>query len=63
MLKPRISFDLTLINGEGGDHHPPSENRVFSATEHRMNPGPVFKFEFYRCGSVEKNESALSLLG
>ena len=30
---------LTLINAGGGRNHPPPpENRVFSATEHRMNP-------------------------
>ena len=48
---------LTLINARGGlrNHHHPSENRVFSATEHQMNPGPLCKFEFYRCGPVEKN--------
>ena len=39
----------------GGNHPPSSENRVFSATEHRMNPIPVCKFEFARCGPVEKN--------
>ena len=42
------------MRGGGPNHHTPSENRVFSATEHQMNPGPVCKFEFYRCGSMEK---------
>ena len=62
MLK-KYGFLLTLINAGGGgcNHPPPSENRVFSATEHRMNPRPVCKFEFYRCGPVEKNQSALSV--
>ena len=45
----------TLRRGGGRNHPPPSENRVFSATEHRMNPRPVCKFEFCRCGPVEKN--------
>ena len=35
-------------------HPPPSENCVFSATEHRMNPRLVCKFEFGRCGPLEK---------
>ena len=50
---------LTLINAWGGgrNHHTPSENRVFSATEHRMNPRPVSKFRFARCGPVEKNKA------
>ena len=32
---------LTLITARGRNHPPPSENRVFSATDHRMNPRPV----------------------
>ena len=46
---------LTLINVGGGRNHPPPlENRVFSATEHHMNPRLVCKFEFCLCGRVEK---------
>ena len=33
----------------------------FSATEHQMNPGPVCKFQFCRCGPVEKKNRALYL--
>ena len=57
---------LTLINagvGGRGDHHPPTENRVFSPTEHRMNLRPVCKFEFVRCGPVEKKEERSICLG
>ena len=50
---------LTLVNaGEGGgNHHPLSENRVFSTTEHPVNPKLVFNFEFARFGQVEKNRA------
>ena len=55
---------LTLIDTVGGcNHHTPSENRVFSATEHRMNPRPVCKFEFGRCGPVEKKLERSICLG
>ena len=54
--------ELTLINAGGGAiiiHH--RRIAFFSATKHRMNLGPVCKFEFCRCGPVEKNQSALSV--
>ena len=49
--------DQTLTLIKAGDHHPPSENRVFSAMEHRMNPRPVCIFEFVSCGPVEKTRA------
>ena len=39
------------------------ENHVFSATEHRMNLRPVCKFEFARCGPVEKKLERSICLG
>ena len=55
----QMNLALFFVNpnkhdGEG-NHPPSSENRVFSATEHRMNPRPICKFKFCRCGQVEKN--------
>ena len=45
---------LTLVNAEGGrKHHPLSENRNFSTTEHPIDLRPVCKFKFVRCGPVE----------
>ena len=48
---------LTLINVGGGGVIIIPHRRIafFSATEHQMNPRPVCKFEFGRCGPVEKN--------
>ena len=46
-----------------GNHPPPSENRVFSATEHRMNPRLVCKLEFCHCGPVEKKLERSICLG
>ena len=47
---------LTLVNAVGGgrNHHPLSENRDFSTTEHPIDLRPVCKFKFVRCGPVEK---------
>ena len=36
------------------------ENRDFSGTEHPLDLRPVCKFEFVRCGPLEKKQSALS---
>ena len=47
-----MSF-LTLINMGGQNNHPPSENHVFSTTEHPVDLRPVFKLKFVRCGPVE----------
>ena len=48
-------------NSRGGRNHPPpSENRVFSTSEHPADSRPVCKLEFVRCGPVEKNQRALS---
>ena len=52
---------LTLANAGGGNHHPSSENCVFSTTVHPVDLRPVCKLEFVRCGPVEKNQSALSV--
>ena len=53
-----LSFDYKP--GGGRNHPPPSENRVFSAPEHLLDPKPVCKLKFVRCGPVEKPQSALS---
>ena len=46
---------------EGGrNHHPPSENRIFSTTEHPADSRPVCKLKFVRCGPGEKTQSTLS---
>ena len=41
----------------GHNHHPLSENHVFSTTKHPVDPRLVCKFEFVRCGPVEKNRA------
>ena len=53
---------LTLSNAEGGGQSSSSIGEsCFSAMEHRMDPRPVCKLEFVRCGPVEKDQSALSV--
>ena len=42
-------------------HHPLSENRDFSTTEHPIDLRPVCKFKLVRCGPVEKTQSARSV--
>ena len=60
MTKTRIS--LICDRGGGRNHPPSSKNRIFSATEDRMKPRPVCKFEFCRFGPVEKKlERSISL--
>ena len=44
---------------KGCNHPPPSENCVFSALEHPLEPRPVCKLKFVRCGPVEKKPRAL----
>ena len=42
------------IRAGGHNHHPLSENQDFSITEPPLDLRPVCKFEFVRCGPVEK---------
>ena len=45
------------------NHHPLSENRDFSTTEHLVDLRPACKLEFVRTGPVEeKKQSPLSVL-
>ena len=41
------------------NHHPLSENCVFSNTEHLVDPRLVCKLEFVHCGQVGQKQSAL----
>ena len=45
----------------GGNHHPASENRDFSATEHPVDSRPVCKLKFVRCGPASKKALSVSL--
>ena len=38
-------------------HRPPLENPIFSTTVHPVDLRPVCKFDFVRCGPVEKNRA------
>ena len=48
-----LKCGLTLVDVWGAIVPPPSVNRLFSAREHQMNPRPVCKFKFCRCGPLE----------
>ena len=43
------------MGGGGCNHHPSSENCVFSATVHPVDLRQVCKLKFVRCGPKEKN--------
>ena len=45
------------------NHHPRSENHNFSTTKHPSDLRPVCKFEFVRCGPVEKKIERSICLG
>ena len=53
---------LTLIRRRGAKWPSLSENRDFSGPEPPLDLKPVCKFMFVRCGPVEKNQRALSVL-
>ena len=51
-----LNFKTELRSYQKPDtQHPPSENRDVSVTEHPVDPRPVCKLEFDRCGPVEKH--------
>ena len=41
----------------GGNHLHSSENHIFSAAKHPLDPRPVCKLEFVPCVQVEKNRA------
>ena len=51
---------LRVIFQDYRNHHPSSENCVFSTTVHTVDLRPICKFEFVHCGPVEKKQRALS---
>ena len=55
-----LNYKTLTGGGEGHNHHPLSENHNFSRTKPPLDLKPVCKFEFVRCGPVEKTQSALS---
>ena len=55
-----LKHPLNFFNPSWSKHHPLSENRDFSTSEHPIDLRPVCKFKFVCYGPVEKNQSALS---
>ena len=61
-LKRINVFTPNYPRGGGGNYHPLSENCVFSGPEPPLDPKPVCKLKFVRCGPGEENQSTLSFL-
>ena len=57
LYKHTHNFLLTLISmGGRRNHHPLSENRNISGTEHPIDLRPVCELESVRCRPVEKKQ-------
>ena len=64
-LQKLYIFTITLSYSQGGgcNHKPLSENCSFSITKPPLDLRPVCKFEFVRCGQVEKKAECSICLG